>query len=87
MRHLILACVLLMTVGCASLNAPTTQQFPQPEASLTIDCPLPPKPPKKGTPLREVEQKLAEAYVIWAKCAADKRTIVESWPKNNDKKK
>ena len=61
---------------------PEKQLFPQPQASLTIDCPLPPEIPAKGSSYRELESWAVLTLKSWAKCSNDKKALVDSWPKN-----
>lgn len=60
---------------------PLPQQIPPPQASLTIDCIIPPELPQAGSSYRELEDWSINTLAIWAKCAKDKRALVESWPK------
>lgn len=85
MRHLYLLIVSLTLAGCCLFKPqemqPLPQQIPPPQVSLTIDCIIPPTLPQAGSSYRELEDWGINTLAIWAKCAKDKRALVESWPK------
>ncbi len=56
------------------------QQTVQPQASLTIDCVIPPELPKEGSSYRELESWGIKTLEVWGKCAKDKKALVDSWP-------
>ena len=57
------------------------QPTPQPQLSLTIDCTPPPELPQVGSSYRELENWSITTLTLWAKCAKDKKALVDSWPK------
>lgn len=85
MRNLYLLIVSLILSGCSIFKLqdqqPLPQQIPQPPINLTIDCTPPPELPQVGASYRELETWGINTLTLWAKCAKDKKALVDSWPK------
>lgn len=85
MRHLYLLIVSLTLTGCSLFmtqeKQPLQQQIIQPQANLTINCIIPPEIPQAGSSYRDLESWGIKTLEIWAKCAKDKKALVDSWPK------
>ena len=79
MRLFFLAIVLLMIPACCLLKPPRNA-LPSPQqqtiqASLSIDCIVPPDIPKQGSSYRELEEWESQTLKIWANCARDKESL------------
>ena len=64
---------------------PSQMQIPQIQPSLAIDCIIPPDIPQQGSSYRELEAWGINTLAIWAKCAGDKKALVNSWPNKETK--